>query len=241
MLKRNFLLLFFLTCFCSLYAVGDGIGGRVPDNYYLNSELFVAIRENSIEDVQSLLSKGADVNAEAFEIMGRTHPLHVATARGYYDIVELLASQDGCDINKQDSYGSTPLHLAVKNEHHDIIRFLVDRRAKKDIQNYECEDPPFWIASRPGFDRSNLISGRDTLLHMAIKKGDVISVFWVYDDSVLYIPNVHGKTPCDLAQEKETTVEEMYERGRQAIIRNEFNIPANMSIQRWLMNREYGL
>lgn len=55
---------------------------------------------------------------------GRT-ALHFATERGSIDMVRILISLDGSDINKRDIEGYTPLHIAAINNSIELVRILI--------------------------------------------------------------------------------------------------------------------
>ncbi|XP_044580846.1 putative ankyrin repeat protein RF_0381 [Cotesia glomerata] len=59
--------------------------------------------------------------------------LHDAIRLGKYDIVEKLVL-DGVDINSHGRCGSTPLHLAVKYEHLNIMKYLLKNGASPESQ-----------------------------------------------------------------------------------------------------------
>ena len=61
--------------------------------------------------------------------------LHVAAAKGYLDVIELLI-RAGANVNAIDNDGWTPLHAAAHWDKHDIIAFLIDKHADLDIKNY---------------------------------------------------------------------------------------------------------
>ena len=52
------------------------------------------------------------------------------------------AVESGTDINNPDpKNGYTPLHLAVSNDHKDVVKYLVDNKAKINILNKRKETP----------------------------------------------------------------------------------------------------
>jgi ankyrin repeat protein len=72
--------------------------------------------------------------------------LHAAAIGGNSELVEFFISK-GADINATDSYGSTPLHLAVERERISIIELFIKLRANMEIRNNEG-DTPLMIAAR---------------------------------------------------------------------------------------------
>ena len=81
-------------------------------------------------------------------------------------------------LNSKDKANNTPLHLAVEKRHTAIVRYLLEKGAKADIQNM-VGDTPFHIAARQG-DRGMV-------------------KFFVVMKANLYTKNKAGKTPLDLA------------------------------------------
>lgn len=57
-----------------------------------------------------------------------TTPLHIASWKGYADVVELLLVA-GASVNAKDRKGLTPLHLATSYGHADVIKVLLDAGA----------------------------------------------------------------------------------------------------------------
>ena len=120
-----------------------------------------------------------------------TTSLFVASINGHTDVVKVLASLPGIDINKADSNGSTPLRAASGNGHTDVVKVLVSlpgidiNKAAKDGRT------PLWAASYsghtdvvkvltslPGIDINKASNGGCTPLYAASFKGrtDVVKV-----------------------------------------------------------------
>lgn len=95
-----------------------GASGRAkpkePTKGGLTALLF-AVREGSLDCVQLLVAKGADVNQTAVDGSG---PLLVAVQNGRYDIARFLL-EHGANPNQTNAKGWTPLYLAVKNRNQE--------------------------------------------------------------------------------------------------------------------------
>jgi hypothetical protein len=91
----------------------------------VSRSLHQAIVEGDIDQVQSLLSKGADVNLK--NRMSWT-PLHTAARNHQKAIVELLISK-GADVNAKNKANQTPLHFAVDRGQKDVIELLIAKGA----------------------------------------------------------------------------------------------------------------
>jgi uncharacterized protein len=77
--------------------------------------LLLAVREGSLDCVQALVAKGADVNQTAID---GSSPLLVAVQNGQYEIARLLL-EHGADAKLANAKGWTPLYLAVKERNQE--------------------------------------------------------------------------------------------------------------------------
>ena len=60
--------------------------------------------------------------------------LYIAAKNGFYDICEFLLAK-GLDPNETQKTNSTPLHAAAYYNHYNIVRLLLEYRAKINIKN----------------------------------------------------------------------------------------------------------
>jgi ankyrin repeat protein len=112
-----------------LTLIAAGFKGEPEKANELNKSLLQAAAEGNIEQVKSLLSKGADVNAR--DERGLT-TLHHAASHGHKDIFDLLIAK-GADTNSKDKWGYTPLYYAIWNEDKDMVRLLVAKGADVNV------------------------------------------------------------------------------------------------------------
>jgi hypothetical protein len=99
------------------------------DNQQISTSLHQAVVDGDIDQVQTLLSKGADANVR--NRMNWT-PLHTAVKNRRRAIVELLISK-GADINAQNGSRQTPLYCAVDTGQKDVAELLITKGADVNI------------------------------------------------------------------------------------------------------------
>ena len=88
-----------------------------------DEELLQAIKENDIDGVKKAVKNGANL-ALRDASTGDT-PLHVACAKGLLDIARYLVER-GADLLVNDVVDMTPLHLAAKEGHDELLAYLLD-------------------------------------------------------------------------------------------------------------------
>jgi len=97
--------------------------GSHPDDEYFEA---VGVAQRFIE-------LGADVNAKT----GKTDqpPLNHAAALGPTEIVDLIIATGKAEIDQQDSFGSTALHVAARSGHLASVQSLLNAGAALDLQD----------------------------------------------------------------------------------------------------------
>ena len=102
------------------------------------SSLEQAISGARADTIKGLIAHGVDINAR--NIRGHA-PIHLATARGNRDIVQLLLENGAeVDVVGTDS-GCTSLHYAASLGHIDLCEMLVRYGADTDAQTTSLETP----------------------------------------------------------------------------------------------------
>jgi hypothetical protein len=99
----------------------------------LNYELLRAATEGNVEEAQSLITKGADINTQ--NTLGWT-PLHSAIWNNKVNIVEMLV-ENKADINKENNKGETPLYFAAEKGNKRIVELLVNSGADVNVVSDE--------------------------------------------------------------------------------------------------------
>lgn len=79
----------------------------------------------------------------------KTPPFHIAIASGDEEAI-YRSLQEGCDINESDDHGSTPLHLAIKQNNYKLFLILLDKGALTKLYANDCS--PLHLAIQCDFD-----------------------------------------------------------------------------------------
>jgi len=93
--------------------------------------LHKAAADSDIDQVKSLLSRGADVNAEDEE---EKTPLHYAAQTGKMEVVQLLV-EAGADVNAMGKNDWPPLCIAAENNHIAVAEYLIAHGANVNPDN----------------------------------------------------------------------------------------------------------
>jgi hypothetical protein len=130
---------------CVLYhAINDGddatalsiVRGGVDVNgvWGGRTHLHRASYYNRVAVVSCLLELGADVDKSTSV---STTPLGVAALVGYQRVVELLVEVGNAQLNKQDEWGRTALHLAAYGDQLEPAKYLVACGCSLTVQNID--------------------------------------------------------------------------------------------------------
>lgn len=100
---------------------------------------FKAALEGDFNTVKQALHDGFDVHIVDDK---KNTALHLASKHAHLNIMDLLIKH-GADLNAQNDWLSTPLHLTEKNI--DAIRLLLEAGAEPNIQDKDW-DYPYYFA-----------------------------------------------------------------------------------------------
>ncbi|CAK9211561.1 unnamed protein product [Sphagnum troendelagicum] len=94
---------------------------------------------------------------------GRT-ALHLAASNGQYEIVSYICVVPGINVNVQDQFGFTPLHLTAHSPNHDDQRACVI----KEVLNVKNINPNS-VMDGKFHDAADFQGSRITVLHLAVR------------------------------------------------------------------------
>jgi len=101
------------------------------DRSELDRKLLDAAKSGKAGDAESLLQKGADVNAR--DDFGWT-PLILASKEGHTKVVELLLKK-GVDPNVSNAWGWFPISWAAFQGHKDVVKLLLEHGADPNAKS----------------------------------------------------------------------------------------------------------
>nr|VFK62837.1 MAG: Ankyrin repeat-containing protein [Candidatus Kentron sp. UNK]VFK70618.1 MAG: Ankyrin repeat-containing protein [Candidatus Kentron sp. UNK] len=110
-----------------LFLVNMGCFGEDADEDLLS----LAVSQNKIEDVRSLLANGAAVDGTG--VIPQT-PLMIAAVQGNTAIVRILLAS-GADPNKITPHDESALYYAAFGGHEDTVRELLNQSGSHDLVN----------------------------------------------------------------------------------------------------------
>lgn len=158
-------------------------GADVNEMNAQRTPLSSAVFQEDQKMVDLLLMLGADINRVDKDCPNS--PLHDATYRGYYLLVEHLIKK-GAEINIRNYLGKTPLHLASKMGHYQTTKTLLE--ANPTMIN--LKDPDGDTALQMAFSKfTENPKKRISLIRLLLENG-----------ASPHLKNKAGKSPLDLIQ-----------------------------------------
>ena len=122
-------------------AEGEDVNAKNAEG---DDALHLAALYGRVNRARALLARGADA-------LGRDEnggsALHDASASGHVEIVRALCESASASgklkelISMVDDDGETPLHLAARGEHRDVVEYLLESGATKDARSLAGETP----------------------------------------------------------------------------------------------------
>tara|TARA_B100000674_G_C37962124_1_gene972583 strand:- start:749 stop:1870 length:1122 start_codon:yes stop_codon:yes gene_type:complete len=173
------------------------------------SALHVAAQYGAADFVTQLLIHGVDCNAQDH---GYETALHVAAKNNHVNVIHALRH---ANLNHLNGHGQSPLHVAVKYNHHPSITALIDCGADINISGPYDMRPIHYAAQHWRYNAIQLLlsKGADSnltdtygrnVLHVAAQYGCVgIVTLLMREYPHLNRENLIGVTPLQLAQERD--------------------------------------
>ncbi|XP_076282442.1 rabankyrin-5 [Lasioglossum baleicum] len=174
-----------------------------------------AIDGNKEDIAQFLIRSGCDLNAPrrpgpdgsgGDEARDECSPLHLCCQWGLEQVVQTLI-EHGADVNARDADGKTPVHVAIQNQHSQIISLLLchpnidlNKRDKKGLtpfataltfRNNKAAQSILERLPKAAEQYDN--KGRN-FLHTAIQKNDMESILFLLSIQVDVNSRVHDVT-----------------------------------------------
>lgn len=161
-------------------------------------------------------------------------PLHLACSWGQEKVVSTLVEHK-CELNVQDAEGNTPLHLAILNQHSNIIEILIRQPAiDLKIKNNSGQSPFAAALMRKNNTATSMILKKESkaaeqtdakgrnFLHLAVIGADIETVLALLSVKV----NVNSRVQDSQAK---TALHLAVEVGNEMIVRNLILAGANVN------------
>jgi ankyrin repeat protein len=133
-----------------------GMDASIQSRQYGSTILHIATRVGAVKLLQYLIdSDMAIIDIESVDNDGKT-AMHWACQLGLYDIVSYLIECGPAKFLVQDKNGNTPLQLASRNGHLNVVKYLMEQYQDADVaynapRAYESDlHASFWLACRYG-------------------------------------------------------------------------------------------
>lgn len=92
-----------------------------------SSPLHEAMKQKNLNAAKCIVRLGANVSL--VDNVGQTI-LHIAVLTGNSEAVEYILEHNLIDVNREASFGITPLMIAQRNNHSNVIEILIKNGAK---------------------------------------------------------------------------------------------------------------
>lgn len=144
------------------------------------NSLHIAVFQNDIATVKSLLAAGADVDAKGIQ---NATPLYFAAQQGYIPIVKLLLEK-GANVNARTDQGTMPLFISASCGHREVAELLIANGAKVDART-DKDASPLYIASQ---------MGHTEVVKLLLEKGSDINARTNDGGTAIHVASQAGKT-----------------------------------------------
>jgi ankyrin repeat protein len=104
-----------------------------------NTPLHLATLNKQVTIVRLLLSQGSD--PKALNSIGWTSISCAAKSGDFESLIAILESSSSVDIDATDNNNTTPLHLAAREGHCEILDYLLEKGADVSVKDYKDRNP----------------------------------------------------------------------------------------------------
>jgi len=146
----------------------------------LAAEIHNAARQGDLGVVKEIIEK--DPAQVSLKDQRDCTPIHYASDRGYYNIVEYLLSKNA-DVSIKDVDGDTPLNWAVYAGRLEVVKLLIDSGADINVKNNSNTNPLYTAAARGHKEIAGLLLSKGCDVNADVKNGGI----HLYDAAVLGI------------------------------------------------------
>jgi ankyrin repeat protein len=172
--------------------------------------LHLACRNGYADIVHILLQHGADVDSRCNEDLT---PLYSACFYGHTEVARQLLLHNASVNCRNKRNGYTPLLLAARNNHHDLLKVLLADNVDGSSSQIDGRSALHWTCYHGNIEITKLLMTRglccpnardsigNTPLHYACQRGmSTVVYYMIQTGSVnVEIKNNDGKLPRDLA------------------------------------------
>ena len=189
-------------------------GARLGDEKCLRHALSVAAESGHVHIAEYLI-KEMKMDVNLVNRLGLT-PIYLSVTEGHTSVTKLLLDH-GANPNVSMHY-NTPLHEAIRNENREIMKMLLDAKAKPDEPDGDGMSPLMMAVEKDNADYIPFLEARDikllqkdnhgnTVFHHAARNGSSASVkylmgqidYFVREDELYKNKNHSGETPFTIA------------------------------------------
>lgn len=157
-------------------------GGMALTRISYENPLSLAVSNDDLEEVRSLIAKGANVNGKEKDSENIT-PLFLAVENGNAEIAETLLNY-GAKINARDGNKQTPLMRLDEDASPELVRLLIKHGAKVNVTDEEGNTPLILAAKSANAEILQILIDHGADINAQNKQGQTALMNAAYDDDV---------------------------------------------------------